>query len=70
MTLQDLLNKTCLIGLTYLNSNGDVLKMAQYAGTVKAVDEEEGITISLMPVAGHDYPDGKTPNFHLPPSLE
>lgn len=75
MTLQDLLNKTCLIGLTYLNSNGDVLKMAQYAGTVKAVDEEEGITISLMPVAGHDYPDGRSsqttgPNFHLPPSLE
>ena len=70
MTLQDIINKTCLIGLTYLNSNGDVLKTAQYAGTVTNVDEEEGITVSLMPVKGHEYPNNQTPNFHLPPSLE
>lgn len=70
MTLNDVLNKTCLIGLTYLNSNGDVLKTAQYAGTATQVDEEEGITISLLPVAGHEYPNNQTPNFHLPPSLE
>ena len=32
MTLNDLLNKTCLIGLTYLNREGDVLHTSQLAG--------------------------------------
>ena len=70
MTLQDLLNKTCLIGLTYLNSKGDVLKTAQYAGIVKEVDAEEGIKVNLMAVEGAETPADKTPNFHLPPSLD
>lgn len=69
MTLQDILNKTCLIGLTYVNTDGDILKLAQYAGTVTKVDEEEGITIKLNEVAGHTYENG-APNFHLPPSLD
>ena len=67
MTLNDLIDKTCLIGLTYLNSQGDILKTAQYAGTVKAVDAEEGITIKLMAIAGVSE---TAPDFHLPPSLE
>lgn len=66
MTLNDLLNKTCLIGLTYMNSQGDILKTVQYAGTVTAVDKEEGITVKLMLVAGAE----RAPDFHLPPSLE
>jgi hypothetical protein len=70
MKLEDLINKTCLIGLTYINSNGDVLKMAQYAGTVKEVDAEEGIKVNLMAVEGSETPANKTPNFHLPPSLD
>ena len=74
MKLEDLINKTCLIGLTYINSNGDVLKMAQYAGTVKEVDAEEGIKVNLMAVEGsptsEKSPANKTPNFHLPPSLD
>lgn len=66
MMLNDLLNKTCLIGLTYMTSQGDILKTAQYAGTVTAVDKEEGITVKLMLVAGAE----RAPDFHLPPSLE
>ena len=31
MKIEDVLNKTCLIGLSYINTNGDLLKQAQYA---------------------------------------
>lgn len=67
MTLNELLNKTCLIGLTYLNTQGEELKQAQYAGTVVAVDAEEGITIELFALQ-----EGQAirPKFHLPPSLD
>ncbi len=74
MTLEDLINKTCLIGVSYIDTNGDTLKEAQYAGTVIEVDAEEGIKVKLMAVAGdnkaEDLSKKETPNFHLPPSLE
>lgn len=74
MTLEDLLNKTCLIGLTYMDSDGEVLKQAQHAGTVISADKEEGITIQLMPLAGvensGDHAETPKPEFHLPPSLD
>ena len=66
MTLHELLQKTCLIGLTYLDSQGNVLKTAQYAGTVVQVDEQEGITVELFAL-GEDTPKAQ---FHLPPGLE
>ncbi len=69
MKLPDLLKKTCLIGLTYIDTNGDTLKSAQYAGTVIEVDEEEGIKVKLFKVEGFDE-SKETPNFHLPPSLD
>ncbi len=70
MKLQDLINKTCLIGITYLTAEGDTLKQAQYAGTVIEVDEEEGIKVKLMAIEGSGTPESNTPNFHLPASLE
>jgi hypothetical protein len=70
MTLQDLLKKTCLIGVTYVDTNGETLNTAQYAGTVIEVDKEEGIKVKLMAIEGSDTPAEKTPNFHLPPSLD
>ena len=70
MKLQDVINKTCLIGITYLTAEGDTLKQAQYAGTVIEVDEEEGIKVKLMAVEGSGTPASKTPNFHLPASLD
>jgi hypothetical protein len=70
MTLQDLLNKTCLIGLTYTTATGEVLKETQLAGTVIEVDEEEGISIQLMAIEGQETEAEKPPVFHLPPLLE
>ncbi len=67
MTLQDLLNKTCLIGLTYLNAEGDTLKTTQHAGKIVAVDAEKGITIQLTLLGeANEAPT----TFQLPPSLE
>ena len=70
MTLDDLLNKTCLIGLTYLGTNGDVLKETQLAGKVIAIDKEEGISVQLMEIEGQQTEAEKPPVFHLPPLLE
>ena len=72
MTLQDLLNKTCLIGLTYIAANGDVLKQTQLAGTVIEIDEEEGLSVELMKIEGQEpQAEGEKPAiFHLPPLLE
>lgn len=81
MNIEDVLNKTCLIGLSYINTNGDLLKQAQYAGTVITVDKEEGITIKLDAVGAEGKAGDKkgkkadsrnkgTPNFHIPASLD
>jgi hypothetical protein len=37
-----------------INTNGDLLKQAQYAGTVITVDKEEGITIKLDAIKGSE----------------
>ena len=76
MKIEDVLNKTCLIGLSYINTNGDLLKQAQYAGTVITVDKEEGITVKLDAIASEGKAGDKkgkateTPNFHIPASLD
>jgi len=74
MNLEDVLNKTCLIGVTYINTDGETLKEAQYAGTVIEVDKEEGIVVKLMAIKDEKgeskTPEKDTPKFHLPPSLD
>jgi len=70
MTLDDIKNKTCLVGLTYLSANGDILKQTQVAGTVIKTDAEEGISIQLMLIAGQQATTDKPAVFHLPPSLD
>jgi len=71
MKIEDVLNKTCLIGLSYINTNGDLLKQAQYAGTVITVDKEEGITVKLNAIEGAEKgKKSETPNFHIPASLD
>ncbi|MEC5387410.1 hypothetical protein VVD49_16895 [Uliginosibacterium sp. H3] len=66
MQLEDLLRKTCLIGLSYYDANGDLLKQSQFAGQVAKVDQEMGITVSLR----HSDPDAKAAEFILPPNLD
>jgi len=47
MKLEELLNKTCLIGLRYYDANNDLLKLAQFAGAVVKVDKEKGVSVRL-----------------------
>lgn len=63
MKLEDLINKTCLIGLSYFDTDGELLKQSQLSGVVSSVDKEEGIRVQL------DINNEKT-LFILPPSLK
>lgn len=76
MTLDELVGKSCLIGLSYFNVQGETLKQSQLCGKVVAVNTEEGISIELLPAPASD--DNKTagdntgeknPIFNLPPTL-
>ncbi|MFL0796443.1 MAG: hypothetical protein K6L73_03005 [Cellvibrionaceae bacterium] len=74
MQLTDLLNKTCLIGLSYFDTKGELLKQSQLAGTVIEADEEQGISIKLFAVeseqsANEAKEKEKDPTFILPPNL-
>lgn len=73
MKLDELLNKTCLVGLSYFGTQKELLEQVQHAGEVRSVDEENGISITLM-----DITDSKDKNittdkenkiFVLPPLL-
>ena len=66
LTLEDALNKTCLIGLTYFDKSGEVLKQSMLGGLVTAVDKEMGITIEL---AATDKSKKKAPDFLIPSTL-
>lgn len=65
MELGDLPGKTCVIGIMYLDAQGELLKQAQYAGTVSQVDAEMGITVKLR----HSDPNAAAADFILPPNL-
>ena len=73
MKLTDILNKSCVIGLSYLDSNNQQLKQSLLAGTVIATDSDDGITIKLLTPgqnAEQSKKQGKkSPNFILPSSL-
>ena len=70
-SIEDTLNKTCLIGLTYFTAKGDLLKQSILAGQVIAVDKEMGITIELL--APEDQKKSstkdKSANFIIPTNL-
>lgn len=63
-TLEDALNATCLIGLSYFDVDGNLTKQNLLAGTVKSVDKENGITLALK-----EKSDGKSADFILPANL-
>ena len=70
MQLQDVLGSRCLIGLSYFNRQGQLIKQSQLAGKVVTVSEEDGISVQLQHSAAlADSSDGKLPVFILPPSL-
>jgi hypothetical protein len=82
MELTDLLNKTCVIGVSYFDKDEQLLKQGQYAGVVSKVDQELGISVKLqhseMNAAGAAGAGaagqgagsaGSGPEFILPPNL-
>ena len=64
--LEDLLGRTCVIGVSYFAVQGELLKQSQFAGQVKQVDAELGITIALR----HSSTDTPPADFILPPNLD
>lgn len=64
MELEELINKTCLIGLSYFDVDQTLLKQVQHSGRVISIDKEEGISIQLDQQQSED-----TKAFILPPEL-
>ena len=66
MQLEDLLLKTCVVGVSYFDLNGALMKQNQYCGQVVKVDAENGIAITLR----HTDPTVVTADFIVPPNLD
>ena len=66
MQLEDLVDKTCVIGVSYFGLQGELLKQAQYAGQVVTVDAELGITVKLR----HSDAAVTQADFIVPPNLD
>jgi hypothetical protein len=65
MLLEDLLKKTCVIGVSYFDLNGDLMKQNQCCGQVAKIDAEHGIAITLR----HTDPAAAAADFIVPPNL-
>jgi hypothetical protein len=65
MQLEDVLGKTCVIGVSYIDRDGELMKQTQFAGTVVKVDAEMGISIQLR----HTDASVQQAEFILPPNL-
>lgn len=64
--LNDTINKTCLIGLTYFDIDGNQLKQSMLTGTVIEVDKESGITLALATTEKGQ----EAPKFIIPSNLD
>lgn len=65
----DILQKQCLLGLTYFDVTGKQLKQTLLAGTVISVDEEMGITLHLHANNSTNNEKAKAAQFILPANL-
>ena len=65
-TLEDLVSRTCVIGLSYFERDGSLLRQTQFGGQVSRVDAEHGISIQLR----HTDPSAAAAEFILPPNLD
>lgn len=66
MQIEELLSKTCVIGLMYCDKDGELLKQTQFSGTVIKVDREQGISVQLR----HGDANAEKAIFILPPNLD
>lgn len=66
MRLNDLLLKTCVVGVSYFDVDGELMKQNQYCGQVVKVDAEQGISVALR------HTDAAVPaaDFIVPPNLD
>ena len=72
MKLPDLIHKTCLVGLSYFDLQGQLLKQTQLAGKVTDVDEEKGISILLLmptPSKPNEDSNPESTTFMVPADL-
>ncbi|OOG48260.1 hypothetical protein [Polaromonas sp. A23] len=66
MNLEELIAKTCVIGVSYFDTNGELMKQTQFAGQVLKVDAELGITVQLR----HTDTSVQQADFIVPPNLD
>jgi hypothetical protein len=66
MKLEDLLERTCVIGVSYFDLDGSLMRQVQYAGQVHKVDAEHGISVHLR----HSDPSVPSADFIVPPNLD
>lgn len=66
MNLEELIAKTCVIGVSYFDTNGELMKQTQFAGQVLTVDAELGITVQLR----HTDASVQQADFIVPPNLD
>jgi len=71
--IEQTLGKSCLIGLSYFDVKGNILKQTMLAGKATAVDKELGITLSLFSDNNASSVNNKLPNksadFIIPSDL-
>ncbi len=60
ITFTRIIGKTVLIGLTYVNTQGEAVRQAQLHGRIAEARPEEGIFVSI---------EGQAEYFTLPPDL-
>ena len=63
--LGDLIGKTVLLGLTFTDSDGDVIEQTQRHGVIAAADPDTGVSVRFV-APGRPW-DGEL--YHLPPDL-
>jgi hypothetical protein len=61
----DLVGKTILLGLTFADSDGNIVERVQRHGVVESADPEEGVAVRLV-APGQSW-DGEL--YRLPPDL-
>ncbi|WP_114326239.1 hypothetical protein [Candidatus Colwellia aromaticivorans] len=69
LTLDNVVGKSCLIGLSYFDKQGEMLKQSMLGGIVKSVDKEMGITIELAQASSENKKHEKAADFLIPSIL-
>ncbi|MCG8667843.1 MAG: hypothetical protein MI867_00390 [Pseudomonadales bacterium] len=71
ISLESIINKSVLVGLSYFDLNGNLLQQHQLCGLVVETDKEKGIAVKLLSSNGQNQQEESTKEEHfvLPSSL-